>query len=68
MGPSTEARCSMRECVPPRLVALVTSFSRPETDMAALAPPRTTKESMPPKLKRSNESPYSRPEMHSRDY
>ena len=48
-GPSLEARCSIRLSVPPRLVALTKSFTREAARTAASRPPRTRKESIPPK-------------------
>ena len=48
-GPSTEARCSIRLSMPPRLVARVNNSTRAATAIAAAAPPCTWIDNMPPK-------------------
>src|ERR1039458_95095 len=47
-GPSTDARCSIKLCVPPRLVARVKSRTFAATCIARSRPPRNCNDSMPP--------------------
>src|ERR1022692_3293239 len=47
-GPSTDARCSIKLCVPPRLVARVKSRTFAATCIARSRPPRNCNDNMPP--------------------
>jgi serine/threonine-protein kinase len=49
-GPSTLARCSMRLCPPPKLVARMNSLHCAATPSAESREPRTWMESMPPNI------------------